>query len=101
MISLLLTMSENSAGKALMKCFKNKEDTPSAPAFVQQRGKLLPAALETPFQRFTACLRPTGCFQGYRLLAAYGSELKSATYPGNPASYRPRTERQHGWNFGI
>ena len=95
-ISLLLTMSENSVGKALIKRFKSMENTPSASALVQQREKLLPAALETLFQRFTACLRPTGHFQGYRLLAADGSDLKSAAYPGDPASYRPGTARQHG-----
>ena len=98
-ISLLLTMSENSVGKALIERFKNREDTPSASAFVQQREKLLPAAMETLFQRFTACLCPAGRFQGYRLLAADGSDLKSAAYPGDPASYRPGTERQHGWNL--
>ena len=98
-ISLLLTMSENSVGKALMERFKNREDTPSASAFVQQREKLLPTAMETLYQRFTACLHPAGRFQGYRLLAADGSDLKSAAYPGDPASYRPGTERQHGWNL--
>ena len=55
-ISLLLTMSENSLGKALIKRFKSMENTPSASAFVQQRQKLLPAAMETLFQRFTSCL---------------------------------------------
>lgn len=99
MISLLLTMSENSVGKVLMERFKSREDTPSASAFVQQREKLLPTAVETLYQRFTACLHPVGRFQGYRLLAADGSDLKSAAYPGDPASYRPGTERQHGWNL--
>ncbi len=98
-ISLLLTMSENSMGKALIRRFKNREGTPSASALVQQREKLLPSAMETLFQRFTACLRPTRRFQGYRLLAADGSDLKSAAYPGDPASYRPGTARQHGWNL--
>ena len=98
-ISLLLTMSENSVGKVLIKRFKNREGTPSASAFVQRREKLLPAAMETLFQRFTACLRPTRRFQGYLLLAADGSGLKSAAYPGDPASCRPGTARQHGWNL--
>ena len=93
-ISLLLTMSENSVGKAMIERFQNREETPSASAFVQQREKLLPAAMETLFQRFTACLRPAGRFQGYRLLAADGSDLKSVVYPGDPASYRPGTARQ-------
>ena len=57
-ISLLLTMSENSIGKALIRRFENKEQTPSASAFVQQRQKLLPSALETLFHRFTGILRP-------------------------------------------
>ena len=52
-ISLLLTMSENSVGKALMERFQNREDTPSASAFVQQREKLLPTA-----KRFSSGLPP-------------------------------------------
>ena len=28
-----------------------------------------------------------------------GSSLKSAAYPEDPASYRPGTPRQHGWNL--
>lgn len=36
-ISLLLTMSENSMGKALTRHFKSSENTPSASAFVPRR----------------------------------------------------------------
>ncbi len=79
--------------------FQNSEKTPSASAFVQQRQKLLPAALEALFHRFTALLRPEKTFRGYRLLAVDGSSLKSAAYPEDPASYRPGTPRQHGWNL--
>ena len=67
-LSLLLTMSENSIGKVLIGRFQNSEKTPSASAFVQQRQKLLPAALEALFHRFTALLRPEKTFRGYRLL---------------------------------
>ena len=98
-ISLLLTMSENSIGKALIRRFENKEQTPSASAFVQQRQKLLPSALETLFHRFTGILRPEKTFCGYRLLAVDGSSLKSAACPEDPASYHPGTPRQHGWNL--
>lgn len=93
-ISLLFTMSKNSIGKALIEGFKNRKRTPSVSEFVQQREKLLPAALEKRFQRFTACLYPAGHFQGYRLLAVDGSDLKSAAYPRDPTSYRPGAERQ-------
>jgi len=98
-LSLLLTMSENSIGKVLIGRFQNSGKTPSASAFVQQRQKLLPVALEELFHRFTALLRPEKTFRGYRLLAVDGSSLKSAAYPEDPASYRPGTPRQHGWNL--
>ena len=98
-ISLLLTMSENSIGKVLMGRFQNNEQTPSASAFVQQRQKLLPSALETLFYRFTDSLCPEKTFRGYHLLAGDGSSLKSAAYPEDPASYRSGTPRQHGWNL--
>lgn len=98
-ISLLLTMSENSIGKVLISRFQNSEKTPSASAFVQQRQKLLPAAMEALFRRFTTALRPRRTFCGYRLLAVDGSSLKSAAYPEDPASYRSGTPRQHGWNL--
>ena len=64
-----------------------------------QKQKLLPAALEAMFQRFTASLHPEKRFCGYRLLAVDGSSLKSAAYPDDPGSYRPGTPRQHGWNL--
>lgn len=98
-ISLLLTMSENSIGKVLIGRFQNSVQTPSASAFVQQRQKLLPVALEAMFHCFTASLHPEKRFCGYRLLAVDGSSLKSAAYPDDPGSYRPGTPRQHGWNL--
>lgn len=98
-VFLLLTMSEKSIGKVLMKHFGYKSNTPSASAFVQQRKKLLPSAMEELLRRFTASLHPDKSFQGYRLLAIDGSSLKSAAYPQDTASYRSGTSRQHGWNL--
>ena len=66
----------------------------------------LPGALQAPVRDrvtqmcgFTALLRPEKTFCGCRLLAVDGSSLKSAAYPEDPASYRPGTPRQHGWNL--
>ena len=97
-ILLLLTMGSESVGKNLMEVFHFQEKTPSAPAFVQQRKKLLPEALETLFHGFTSQLHPEKKYRGYRLLAVDGSSLKSAAYPQDPLSYLPGTDRQHGWN---
>lgn len=38
-------------------------------------------------------------FHGYRLLAVDGTSLKGASYPEDAYSYRPGTQRQHGWNL--
>ena len=97
-ISLLLAMSENSVEKALMERFKNGEDTPSASAFCPAAGETAACGDGSAFPA-VCCLRPAGRFQGYRLLAADGSDLKSAAYPGDPASYRPGAERHYGWNL--
>ncbi|MCI8553245.1 MAG: hypothetical protein HFF56_09720 [Lawsonibacter sp.] len=58
----LTLISENSIGKILIRRFQNSEKTPSSSSFVRQHQKLLPAALETLFHRFTALLRPKKTF---------------------------------------
>ena len=99
LIYLILTMDEKSVWKGLLRHFRRRIDTPSASAFVQQRQKLLPSALEDLFHRFSDHLRPQKKFRGYRLLAADGSSLKSGAYSADKDAYRPGTERQHGWNL--
>ena len=99
LIHLILAMGEKSVWKGLLGYFRRRIDTPSASAFVQQRQKLLPSALEDLFHRFSDRLRPQKKFRGYRLLAADGSSLKSGAYPADKDAYRPGTERQHSWNL--
>ncbi len=99
LIYLILTMDEKSVWKGLLGHFQRRIDTPSASAFVQQRQKLLPSALEDLFHRFSDQLRPQKKFRGYRLLAVDGSSLKSGAYPADQDAYRPGTARQHGWNL--
>ena len=97
LIHLILAMGEKSVWKGLLGYFRRRIDTPSA--FVQQRQKLLPSALEDLFHRFSDRLRPQKKFRGYRLLAVDGSSLKSGAYPADKDAYRPGTERQHSWNL--
>ena len=99
LIHLILAMGEKSVWKGLLGYFRRRIDTPSASAFVQQRQKLLPSALEDLFHRFSDRLRPQKKFRGYRLLAVDGSSLKSGAYPADKDAYRPGTERQHSWNL--
>ena len=99
LIHLILAMGEKSVWKGLLGYFRRRIDTPSASAFVQQRQKLLPSALEDLFHRFSDRLRPQKKFRGYRLLAVDGSSLKSGAYPADKDAYRPGTGRQHSWNL--
>ena len=99
LIYLILTMDEKSVWKGLLGHFRRRIDTPSASAFVQQRQKLLPSALEDLFHQFSDQLRLQKKFRGYRLLAVDGSSLKSGAYPADQDAYRPGTDCQHGWNL--
>ena len=99
LIYLILTMNEKGIWKGLLEHFQKRIDTPSAPAFVQQRWKLLPSAFEELFRQFTDFLRPQRRFRGCRLLAAGVSSLKSGAYPADAETYRLGTELQHGWNL--
>ncbi len=99
LICLILTMGEKGIWEGLLEYFQHELNTPSAPAFVQQRQKLLPSAFEDLFRRFTDFLRPKKKFRGCRLLAVDGSSLKSQAYPADTEAYRPGTEHQHGWNL--
>ena len=96
LISALLCLGGGSLGQELMDCFG--QAAPSVSAFVQQRDKLLPLAMETLFHRFTDELETPERWHGYRLLAVDGTSLKTAPYPADRESYLPGTPAQHGWN---
>ena len=55
-INLLLSMGGNNLYKELFEYFKYDADTASSSAFVQQRAKILPSALEFLFKNFTEFL---------------------------------------------
>jgi len=51
------------------------------------------------FRQFTDSFHTRKKFQGYRLLAADGSSLKSQAHSEDTEAYRPGTERLYGWNL--
>lgn len=96
MMAALLCLGGGSLGQELLDRFG--QGAPSVSAFVQQRQKLLPQAMEHLFHAFTDSLDTKGRRRGCRLLAVDGTSLKSAPYPGDPDSYLPGSQYQHGWN---
>ena len=89
LISALLCLGGGSLGQELMERFG--QAAPSVSAFVQQRDKLLPLAMETLFHRFTNELETPERWHCYRLLAVDGTSLKTAPYPADWGSYLPGT----------
>lgn len=68
-ISVLLSMSAGSTANSLMDYFKFDPATASTSAFVQQRAKLKPEAMEYLFRRFVQESPAEKTFHDYRLLA--------------------------------
>ena len=76
MLLMLVGIGGGSLTKELYDWFGYSPDTATASAFVQQRDKIRPESLELVFKDFAASTTPTTTFQGYRLLAVDGSDLR-------------------------
>lgn len=71
----------------------------SVSAFVQQRDKILPEAIEFLFQEFTRQSQKQKLYKGYRLLAADGSDLLFSANPNDKLSYFPGVNGQKHYNL--
>lgn len=79
MILSLLTMEGTSLANELLRQFGCELNTATAAAFVQQRKKILPEALESLFHDFVSETCSDDVYNGYRLLAVDGSDIQIAT----------------------
>jgi hypothetical protein len=98
-INLLLSMGGNNIYKELLEYFKYDVETATSSAFVQQRGKILPSALEYIFKAFTNSFDNYKTFNGYRLLAADGSKLNIAHNPKDTDTYIKCQDNAKGYNI--
>ncbi|MBQ3980020.1 MAG: IS4 family transposase [Lachnospiraceae bacterium] len=98
-VSILLSMSGGSTTNSLMDYFKFDPNTASTSAFVQQRAKLKPEAMEYLFQRFVQGSPVKKTFRGYRLLAVDGSDLRIFADPNDPESYYPGANGQQPYSL--
>ena len=94
LLSILVGMGGDPLRNELLKYWRYSLETASVPAFVQQRGKLKPLALETIFRQFVEKSVTPKLYCGYRLLAADGSDLQFPTNPKDPDSYIPASEKK-------
>ena len=80
LMHLLLGMRGNSINKELYDYFKDDELMTSS-AFVQQRDKLLPEAMEYLLHEFNTQCNDTKTYEGYHLYAVDGTDVNIAKNP--------------------
>lgn len=88
-VLLLISMGGNSIVKELLEASGYDLNTATASAFVQQRDKILPWALEFLFQEFTQSLPLTKKHKGYKLLAVDGSDVRIPTNLSDTDTHYP------------
>lgn len=98
-IKLLLSMGGNSIYKELLDYFKYDKDTASSSAFIQQRDKILPFALEFLLNEFTNSFKNYKTYNNYRLLAVDGSDLNIAHNPNDSDTYFQSSPDIKGYNL--
>lgn len=99
MILILIGMEGNSLTCELLNHFGVRPDIATAPAFIQQRAKLLPEAMEHIFRKFASTVRGSRLYRGHRLLAMDGSDVQIPTDPTDAESYFPGSRGQKPFNI--
>lgn len=98
-MQLLISMGGNSIYKELLESQGYDVNTVTTSAFVQQRNKILPTALECLFHKFTQSYTAIKDYRGYRLLAIDGSDLHVATNPADTETYFQSGPNTRGYNL--
>ena len=99
MLLMLVGIGGGSLAKELYDWFDYSTNTASSSAFVQQRDKICPEALEMIFKDLVSTTTPTATFQGYRLLAIDGSDLRLPSNPSDEFSLIRNSAGQKQYNL--
>jgi len=99
MMRLLLGMGGGSLQTELLEHSGYATDTATSSAFIQQRSKLLPFALEFLLHKFTLSFSDMRLHKGYRLLAADGSDFHAPTNAGEPENFLQHRPGEKGFNL--
>ena len=100
LIRFFLCMGSGCISHELLKYFYFLPDeVPSAPAFIQQRAKLLPEAFQHILRQFNLRFPAKGLMGKYSLIAADGCEFNIARNPQDPSTFHPASGRsKKGFN---
>ena len=99
MLLLLLGMGSGSLQTELLKYERYTANTATASAFIQQRDKIKPFALEHILYQFTSASIKAKGYKGYRLLAIDGSDLHTPTNPTETDNFFQRHSDAKGYNL--
>jgi hypothetical protein len=99
-VRTLITMGGNSIYKELLDAHGYSADTATTSAFIQQRDKILPCALEFLLHEFTQSLSEDFKeYRSYRLLGVDGSSLHIPTDPGDVETHINCNPNGNGHNL--
>ena len=99
MIRLLLGMGGGSLQVELLEHSGYAPNTATSSAFIQQRDKLLPFALEYILHEFTLSFSDLRRYKGYRLLAVDGSDFHAPTNAKEPDNYFQNHPGEKGFSL--
>jgi len=99
MLLMLIGMGSGSLAKELYDWFGYTPNTATASAFVQQRDKICPEAIDAIFNEFVVSTALVSTFQGYRLFAVDGSDLRLPSNPADNFSLIRNEEGQKQYNL--
>lgn len=88
-IRILLSIGGNSLGKEMLDYFNFSNNMPSRSAFIQQRSKILPSALESIQREFLESFNTWKKHKGYRVFAFDGSRLQIARNSSDEETHLP------------
>lgn len=97
-MNLTLSMGGNSLTSEIMEYFDYDVSMATSSAFIQQRNKILPFAFEFLFNKFTHTFQDLKTYEGYRLLAADGSDLNIYHNPNDDDTYFQSIPDSKGFN---
>lgn len=97
-VKMLLSIEGNSLQKELYDFFEYNTDTATVSAFIQQRDKLCPEALESLFHDFNEKFPDFKTYNGYRLLACDGSDLNIPRNPNDSSTFFQSNSDDKGFN---
>jgi hypothetical protein len=98
-MKFILGMGGKTLGKEIMEFYDYDSKMVSVSAIVQRRAKILPAAFQHLFHKFSEAFSQTNFFHGYRLLVVDGSDIHIPNIPDDHGTHYCANDLSKGYNL--